>query len=488
MEVPDRGLVVVRTRSFGAPKALVHLVTGEQAEIPDSAGAEVLLHFGDDGFGFLAVAGAHTWCSDLFELRLVEDAGAYFVLQPNGAEAVSLGTWLSQVKRLSVEAPGSDNDAGIGVWLFARPWWGAQAWRSLFSSWERARPEGRMTCSQWQQSWWPWWRTTLSEINLPVPHLRRACPYHGRRGRNAAAENYFGVDPRVLEESTLSSHACVAILSRLACPRKVSQTAAKTNTMSWAQLLDHICCNMVAPHLLATFALCLDSRTACAPFLASSGRSMVQLTCDGGLVDLRPPEGAGSAGYTLSGMLDRVECISIADLLIQLYRLGKPAREVFKQLVCVCGCALDDFVVAVASGPSPMHVDAGAGASAGSGAGGGDGPTPGRASLMVRMAAAFQAGGRRMLRYFFCARKVFKAPQYLGLSVDASRVARKNVLLGAITTPENVGAWCPPQVASGFGPCEGHDCTGECFFFGERFAKIVYVIRFLVFCGVCLIT
>lgn len=481
--MPDRGIVALRNRAGSVAKSLFHLVTGEEAEVPHSAGVDASLGFDGDGFGFVDVAGAQTWCNEIFELRLVEDEGAHFVLRAGGTEAIPLKTWLSDVKRLSIATSEAEPEAGLGVWLFDRPWWGARAWWSLADLWRRACPEGRMSCSQWQQSWWPWWRATLEEISLPVPHFRRACPYNGRQGRKAEDDTYFGVEPRVLEEATLSSHACIAILARLACPRRVANAAAKTNTMNWARLLENMCCNLVVPSCPVQLVICLDDHVVGAPFPASGGRAMVELGFEQGRVDLKPLAEACTFGHRLFGMLGRAESMTMWDLLIHLYRLGKPAKEVFKQFVCYCGCAVDSFVVACGGGPAPMEVDGGDGARASAEEGTAERATTGRVSMMVQMAAAFQAGGRRMLRYFFCARKMFKSAQFLGLSVDASRVARKNVLLGVLTVPENIGAWCPPQVAPDLGHAMARLALGEDF--GERFANKVYVMAFVSYFTMC---
>lgn len=399
----------------------------QEAEILHSVGADVILNLSDDGFGFVTVSDRRVWCCDVFELRLVADEGQHFVLQPGGVEAIELRAWLSEVKRMSLDAKDEDNTVGLGVWLFAKPWWGARAWWSIPSLWEWARPFGRTTCSERQQSWWSWWRKALDEISLSIPHLRRACPYNGRLGRDREAANYFGVEHRLLEYSTLSSHACVANLARLAGPRKVANGNSKMITKNLARLLDRICSELVAPSCLAKLTICLDGHVAAAPLPATTGRSMVELDCEHGRVDLnkqvRPATSCSAAWAARSSWPSRSCSYSCTSW-------GKSGKEVFKQVVCFCGCALDEFVVASASGSAPMEVDGGAGNGACAGDETNDRDASGRVSRMVRMAAAVQAGGRRMLRYFFCAGEVFKSPQFLGLSVDASRAARKNVLLG----------------------------------------------------------
>ena len=50
-------------------------------------------------------------------------------------------------------------------------------------------------------------------------------------------------------------------------------------------------------------------------------------------------------------------------------------------------------------------------------------------------------------RYCFYSRRLAGLSTDIGLTVDASRVSKKQVLLGFTTTPSNLASWLPPQVS-----------------------------------------
>ena len=64
----------------------------------------------------------------------------------------------------------------------------------------------------------------------------------------------------------------------------------------------------------------------------------------------------------------------------------------------------------------------------------------------VRSATSTQSGNKLMLRYYLVSRRAFHGAQYLSVSVDASRLSRRGMLLGVACLPTNVAAWLPPQV------------------------------------------
>lgn len=61
-------------------------------------------------------------------------------------------------------------------------------------------------------------------------------------------------------------------------------------------------------------------------------------------------------------------------------------------------------------------------------------------------AVAFLSGDRKVIKYFLAGRQAFhRNVQFLGAAVDASRVARKKVLVTVLTQPSNLCFWAPPQ-------------------------------------------
>ncbi len=61
----------------------------------------------------------------------------------------------------------------------------------------------------------------------------------------------------------------------------------------------------------------------------------------------------------------------------------------------------------------------------------------------------------------------FRNPQYLSIAVDASRLGKRSVLLGAAALPSNLAAWMPPQDrrrgVGGFGRVGGGVLAGVGF-------------------------
>lgn len=66
----------------------------------------------------------------------------------------------------------------------------------------------------------------------------------------------------------------------------------------------------------------------------------------------------------------------------------------------------------------------------------------------VSKAISFLTGSRKVLRYFFAARRKFASPDFLSIAINASRVARKKVSLTVMAKPDNVAMWAPPQAGS----------------------------------------
>lgn len=71
-------------------------------------------------------------------------------------------------------------------------------------------------------------------------------------------------------------------------------------------------------------------------------------------------------------------------------------------------------------------------------------------SLVVRPVADEASAGRSVrnmiLRYAASTMLQLRNQQFVSLSVDASRIGRRNFLIGAVVLPDNRAAWAPPQV------------------------------------------
>lgn len=97
---------------------------------------------------------------------------------------------------------------------------------------------------------------------------------------------------------------------------------------------------------------------------------------------------------------------------------------------------------------------------------------------VVRIIKAFglQSGNRKALRYYLACRRAFTGAQVISVAIDASRLSRKQVLLGCIATPENLAAWMPPQALSQpLYASTHHDPRVHPLRYAKKFLEHVYV-------------
>lgn len=397
------------------------------------------LHFDDSGMAYIVdVANCDNsqWASDLFVVDVcrLEDSGGVVVV-PNDGDLCLWRDYMAEHKALSIglKARGAES-CELRCFLFARRHSGARLWWSCTGL--RSHLSVRGPPNKWYGRHWPAWESHLEKtMGARQPHCRKAKPTsHATCQENVVCTQSF-VHERILDEPSLSTWALVGLGVKWAIGG--SGSSQELHTESWSHLVCGLLDTWVSSPERRTFA-CFFGRHDFQVGSPGTGEHLCTFTVVGDVVSWDsslPLDGKLWAAFSsIFAMYDGQA--TLMKFTTVLRKAGAALQLLWRQWanhLCMC---IEERIV--------EHTQRRHG---GTGAVRGGGRSQlaklGKFSKMVRLAGA--ADSRLVLKYFWACRQHFHNQQFVSFALDFSRVSRRSVCVGAISTPDNTIAWSPPQ-------------------------------------------
>jgi hypothetical protein len=436
---PWDGAVALQHDDAANRWVLHHRWTGEALSLD---GGPWSIGFDEDGSGLLVDdLGEPCWVQDRLRVKLrYSGRGALLVTEPGGVEQLLFDRAAQRVQKQVFIKPVASEGFLLEVADFRHRVQGAFVWWSLPCLYKCLGLPGQP--HQFYHKQWGRWQDWCESLSLTTPHLRRAVVTHYYKGvptEEAGHEQLW----RCLGFYSWSSHALVALLARLGSEkwrqrveeRRLAFSAALTAVLKRA-LTDPKC----------TIRLFMPSDT-CIPGLPATGEGpSVEVTISEMLIDLSPLLGCENRlGAKWCQCLRLAACgprVGLAQFVQAAHDAGEDCKDLFKQLVMFFGTLLDEGVhnrcsdAVAAFGEDAGNLGAQVGMS----------KVRLRKRLVdiVRLRSLNHEAERRM-QYFIACRGLFGGRKNFALAIDATRMGKKNIVAGVLTTSDGYCAICPPQ-------------------------------------------
>ena len=204
-----------------------------------------------------------------------------------------------------------------------------------------------MTCSRWYQSWWKWWAKSLQSSGMcPDAHLRKAAPT--KRTLEFAGGDDAGMDLRIFQEATWSTHALVHMLVRFSTPSRGSFEQSARVQQIWDRWLGALIVRFFGTTTL-DFVIMVDPNCDARPGLPAQGINPIRVRGTNGNLDLSPIALADIASVSptsveLRRFGDCCTAMPMGVALRAVHRQGRTSLWLYKQLIlnvglCDRGCS-----------------------------------------------------------------------------------------------------------------------------------------------------
>ena len=267
---------------------LVEHYTGEKALLPGAKSWS--LHFAADGVGFLhAPSEEPVWCADLLHQAVFQHPS-----NPEDLHVLVDGSemplWEFRRRhnplQIRLKLAGSKTVVEVTVYRLLQPVGGALLLWSLPDIYGLGVRSSTMSCSQWYQSWWPWWEKSLMSLGLAADlHLRRSG--FTKRGRLPPSE-VDSTGPRFLPVPTMSTIALLHFLARMCSPSRGSKDKCQSQIQAWMIVLTTVIQQLLCGLGVVELYIYLDPATVVRPGLPSAGTDGVRLRVAEGTIDFSP--------------------------------------------------------------------------------------------------------------------------------------------------------------------------------------------------------
>lgn len=427
MEAPDRGLVSSYHRGDGA--FLRHSGTGERVGI-DPALWGASMEIDGDGFCKLVQGETEVWASDIFRCRLVvdEDVGPVIL---DGEDATHLQERWQAHRKIMVPLLSGSGSFGLAAYLFtwsqgveSKIWWG------LASTFEAAGMCNESP-GKWVSNWYRWWDKRCRLLDLPPPHLRPSV----RATKDESAVFSAGdieVDFRCLPEASMSSAAFVALLFRMA--KACNKKKVEETRMRWAA----VAAAMVQHCLPESFELVICMSRLWDTLLGLRAKNAwARILVRAGVAHLASATGGMGQTSLLIALAGNRGTLPIMELAWAFD--AKKSHWLLTQLALEIGRNVDEFIhsCVTPAGILELHKPAEM--------------TKSSRKRLTKLACKWVQRSQKDLKgllckYYFSGRRYFAPLSSLSFAVDATRIGRKQCLMGCVASPGNVLMWSPPQV------------------------------------------
>jgi hypothetical protein len=433
MELQDQGQVTLHIGPSGA--SLRHKVTREVVALPATADPHGwFLAFDDEGFAFAShadIQGA-VWASDLFRLRAARAEGGQLMVLDDSA-AWSFQEHMSKFRRKHLLLKVGAKQLMLVCWIFTHiQFGGCRIWWGLTTLWH-ALEMSQVKAHEWLSNMWRWFAKKASKLQLHYPHMRQSV--RGRAGPSTSGPGPH-YDGRVLPEAAASTAALLMVVAS-SC-RSSHSTRKLDEAAAWGALLDAV----LSQCLPSQFSIQLVPGQHCPWDELPTGASVVTLECHDRVVILAgiSSEWLGAWPSSLCAALQGSQRVPLKTFVLELEAAGLPHGWLYSQVLLQVAQAMegqilqdqDDGSVQVQLSQAPAA-------------------NPTQQKALGKLAKAMQEKlgqntGLKLCKYFYAGRQVFSGKlQYLSLACDATRMGKKQTMVGCVALPNNLFMWAPPQ-------------------------------------------
>ena len=458
----DEGFVHLELSAAGpegpAKYLLSHALTGERIEVAAEQGAAQLLFH--EGKACLNQGEQSQWVSDLLQYHVYKDTtiNAHVVLHRTSESLTLYADFARRYTAKSLDIGRQDGtrfNAFLDIFFFDIPNNGAHVWVSLSSVHQVAfGREANAPAYRWYHKYWQQWSRALVKEGLPGCHMRRAVACQGRHPTVIVDEPVVDAGPqpleRVLGVYSVSLYALLTLLAKFSCSacggdrHTLEAEMLTVNNKRWTSLLRCLLCSWVWPMLqeapvkLQLFLGPSSCAKAGSP-MSGTARCWVEASITGGLQFHEVVE-TTRLGKAFAKMLASQATWDMLAFTIEL-RANVTLRPLWPQWLWHL-CHLAEAFVERCCKPA---------ASAATAAKLKLGRFATRVRAGVRQAAEPQeAIEQRLLRYFYCGRRVFgDGVKTLSYSCDFTRMSKRGCGTGLVCSSAGEVFWCPPQAIAG---------------------------------------
>jgi hypothetical protein len=431
MQVAEYNYVSIEQGTASDIFVASHSLLGERKELPASKFIWCL-HFDTAGLAYFVSGEQRLWSSQLFNKSVLNIEGELFVVK-GPEDVVELQQHRASHGEESIQIDVPLGTARLRCFRMRTSWGGAYFFWCIKTLFGLVHLDTKMKPDQWKRAWWEWWGKDIAKHGFDAK-LHCRLPMETAIASSASAkvvEPIEGINHRVLPVASWSTYGLLLLLCRLGAPSASKLARSKRGPAAqdhkWRLLLAMILAySIVAP---LTFTLFLGGSSVCKPGLTCVGSCPVDVVCQGGSIDVTPLR-ASTRGSALLRQLevDGAGSAPLANFMVDLYCQGKPAQDVFKQMICNVGLAIETYV----SGALLDRSVAAANVL--------------RPRAGITAVCSFGQSQRDRFKYYMCSRRSFRTWQYLSIAVDATRLMKRSIFLGWASLPSGLGCWLCPQV------------------------------------------
>jgi hypothetical protein len=336
--------------------------------------------------------------------------------------------------------PGLCLDPGAEPWsvqlaLHKRPFHGCSVWWDISAMY---KPLGATSCKgqawKWVLKAWAAWGAALQRMGAPAAHLRKQQPYGGC------------VDgERPHDFPSVSTFALVLILARFASGGACSGGLREEHAAAAARKMFSNFVTLALDGQGHTMVLYFDKAATTSPPSFPEGDNPCKFKLDGAKLHKLPLEsGAGCHADGLKEWRGLVESlpsdvgtVGICSLISAVVGMGAKLAHIARQLIWFLAICLDSVVKLQLTVEQVLKDNA---------------KSVGKQGFSKNNFFFWREWRKReklIWKYWLASREVFSMPQFLSVSLDASRVAKKGMVYGVIVLPDGRAMWACPQVKRG---------------------------------------
>ena len=400
--------------------------------------AHIITHcfFAYPGHGYLVDGDKQLLALDMCSRALVQQ-GDVLMIKERGCLPVPVTQFFHEHTlhefRMPCACPGSGEEQwGVQLALHSHTYHGCSVWWDMSSMYKAL---GLSSCKgeawRWVCKQWGSWAGTLKNLHASPAHLRKQQPNGGIiDGR------------RTLDFPSASSLAFIMLLARFTSGSTQTGGFRDAGAASAARLVFSSLTKWALQGQIQSITLFFDISAVPCPPAFPEGTDPCQFTLEGDTMCKLPVGCDASPGApglrewtTLVSKLPSADGkVDFSSLISTVVGFGAKLAHIAIQLIWFLALILDTAVkLQLTTGQVPGH---------------GGSKAVGKSGISKNSFFFWREWRKReklIWKYWLASRRVFQKPDFLSVSLDGSRVAKKGMIYGMLVHPDGVAMWTCPQ-------------------------------------------